>query len=164
HYIRRTGAKVDAWGIGMLAVGIGSLQFVLDKGQQEDWFASNRIAALTFVSAAALIIFIVHEFRIAHPVINLRVFHERTYATGVFMMTTLGFVLYGSLVLLPMFLQTVLGYSAVEAGVAMAPRGLGSFIAMPLIGLLTMKIDPRKLLVCGLIGGALTLFQLGSLN
>src|SRR5438876_640176 len=69
HDIRRTGAKVDAWGIWMLAVGIGSLQFVLDKGQQEDWFASNRIAALTFVSAAALIIFIVHEFRIAHPVI-----------------------------------------------------------------------------------------------
>jgi DHA2 family multidrug resistance protein len=79
-------------------------------------------------------------------------------------MTVLGFVLYGSLVLLPLFLQTVLGYPAIEAGIAMAPRGLGSFIAMPIVGLLTAKVDPRKLLSVGLIGGAVTLFQLGSLN
>jgi DHA2 family multidrug resistance protein len=79
-------------------------------------------------------------------------------------MTTLGFVLYGSLVLLPLFLQTVLGYPAIEAGVAMAPRGLGSFIAMPIVGFMTAKVDPRKLLSIGLIGGAVTLYQLGSLN
>src|SRR5262245_65203634 len=102
--------------------------------------------------------------RTSHPVLNLRVFKERTYANGVFLMTTLGFVLYGSLVLLPLFLQTVLGYSAVEAGIAMAPRGMGSFIAMPVVGFLTAKVDPRKLLSIGLIGGAFTLFQLGSLK
>src|SRR5437773_7306691 len=79
-------------------------------------------------------------------------------------MTTLGFVLYGSLVLLPLFLQTVLGYPAIEAGIAMAPRGLGSFIAMPVVGFLTAKIDPRKLLSVGLLGGAITLFAFGSLN
>src|SRR5262245_52089135 len=163
-YLRKKGAKVDAWGIGMLAVGIGSLQYVLDKGQQEDWFASNSIIALTVVSALALVSFVIHELRTAHPVINLRVFQERNYATGVFLMTVLGFVLYGSLVLLPIFLQTVLGYPAIEAGIAMSPRGLGSFIAMPLIGILTTKIDPRKLLVAGLIGGSITLYQLGSLN
>jgi DHA2 family multidrug resistance protein len=148
----------------MLAVGIGALQFVLDKGQQEDWFASNLIVALTVLSAAAIITFIVYELRTAYPVLNLRVFHDRNYATGVFLMTSLGFVLYGSLVLLPIFLQTVLGYPAIEAGIAMSPRGLGSFIAMPLIGLLTTRIDPRKLLALGLIGGSLTLFQFGSLN
>ncbi|PYS55243.1 MAG: EmrB/QacA family drug resistance transporter [Acidobacteria bacterium] len=163
-YIRRTSAKVDTWGIGLLAVGIGSLQLVLDKGQQEDWFASNWIASLTILSAVLLTVFIIYELRTAHPVIHLRVFKDRTYATGVLLMTTLGFVLYGSLVLLPLFLQTVLGYPAVEAGVAMAPRGLGSFIAMPLIGFLTAKIDPRKLLGLGLIGGSLSLFALGSLN
>jgi DHA2 family multidrug resistance protein len=111
-----------------------------------------------------LVVFIIHELRTADPVLHLKVFKERTYSTGVFLMTTLGFVLYGSLVLLPLFLQTVLGYPAIEAGIAMAPRGLGSFIAMPLVGLMIGKVDPRKLLGCGLLGGAFTLFALGSLN
>src|SRR5215510_5020290 len=163
-YIRRTSTRVDTWGIGMLAVGIGALQVVLDKGQQEDWFSSNWITTLALVSAAMLIAFIVHELRTSEPVLNLRVFKERTYATGVFLMTTLGFVLYGSLVLLPLFLQNVLGYPAIEAGIAMAPRGLGSFIAMPIVGFLTAKVDPRKLLCIGLFGGAATLYALGSLN
>src|SRR5215470_11400373 len=163
-YIRRSAAKVDAWGIGMLAVGIGALQVVLDKGQQEDWFSSNWIKSLAGLALLMLLLFIIHELRTSDPVLHLRVFKERTYATGVFLMTTLGFVLYGSLVLLPLFLQTVLGYPAIEAGIAMAPRGLGSFIAMPIVGFLTAKIDPRKMLSVGLIGGALTLFALGSLN
>jgi len=163
-YIRRTTAKVDTWGIGMLAVGIGGLQIVLDKGQQEDWFSSTWITSLTVISVLMLALFIVHELLSKEPVLHLRVFKERTYSTGVFLMTTLGFVLYGSLVLLPLFLQTVLGYPAIEAGIAMAPRGLGSFIAMPIVGFLTAKIDARKLLGVGLVGGAITLFQLGSLN
>jgi len=163
-YIRRSGTRVDKWGIGMLAVGIGTLQLVLDKGQQEDWFSSNWITSLLILSVAMVALFIVHELRTADPVLHLRVFKNRTYSTGVFLMTTLGFVLYGSLVLLPLFLQTVLGYPAMAAGVAMAPRGLGSFIAMPLVGLLIAKFDPRKLLGCGLIGGAISLFVLGSIN
>jgi DHA2 family multidrug resistance protein len=163
-YIRRTATKVDTWGIGMLAVGIAALQVMLDKGQQEDWFSSNWITSLAFVALLSLALFIIHELRTGDPVLHLRVFKERTYATGVFLMTTLGFVLYGSLVLLPLFLQTVLGYSAIEAGIAMAPRGLGSFIAMPAVGFLTAKVDPRKLLCIGLLGGAFTLFQLGSIN
>ena len=163
-YIRRLAGKVDAWGIGMLAVGIGALQVVLDKGQQEDWFSSNWIASLAALAIFMLVLFVIHELTTSHPVLHLRVFKERTYATGVFLMTTLGFVMYGSLVLLPLFLQTVLGYPAIEAGIAMAPRGLGSFIAMPIVGFLTAKVDARKLLVVGLIGGAITLFMLGSLN
>src|SRR5215467_1663358 len=163
-YIRRGAAKIDTWGIGMLAVGIGALQVVLDKGQQEDWFASNWITGLFILSLVALGTFIIYELKTSKPVLHLRVFKERTFATGVFLMTTLGFVLYGSLVLLPLFLQTVLGYPAIEAGIAMAPRGLGSFIAMPLVGFLTAKIDSRKLLVVGLLGGAATLYMFGSLN
>src|SRR5262245_6700124 len=123
-YIRRTSTKVDAWGIGMLAVGIAALQIMLDKGQQEDWFSSNWITSLAVLSGVFLLWFVIHELRTRHPVLNLRVFKDTTYATGVFLMTTLGFVLYGSLVLLPLFLQTVLGYPAIEAGIAMAPRGL----------------------------------------
>lgn len=163
-YIRRSTTSVDAWGIGMLAVGIGALQLVLDKGQTEDWFESNWILSLTVLSIMMLLIFIIHELRTSDPIINLRVFKERTYSTGVFLMTSLGFVLYGSLVLLPLFLQIVLGYPAIEAGIAMAPRGLGSFIAMPVVGFLIGKVDPRKLLSIGLLGGAATIYALGSIN
>ena len=85
--------------------------------------------------------------------VDLRVFKERTYATGVFLMTVLGFVLYGSLVLLPIMLQTLLGYPSLQAGIAMAPRGIGSFIMMPMVGMLTGQIDPRKVLAVGLLVG-----------
>lgn len=163
-YIKRSSEGVDYWGIGMLAVGIGALQIVLDKGQQEDWFDSRFILTLAILSAASIALFIVHELRTKSPVLQLRVFKLRTYAAGVFLMTTLGFVLYGSLVLLPIFLQTLLGYPAFQAGIAMAPRGIGSFIAMPIIGLVLSKFDPRKILALGMVVGAFTLYRLSSLN
>jgi DHA2 family multidrug resistance protein len=163
-YIRRSASKIDTWGIGMLAVGIASLQIVLDKGQQEDWFSSTWITWTMILAVLMLVAFVMWELYTKDPVINLRVFKERTYSTGVFLMTTLGFVLYGSLVLLPLFLQTVLAYPAVQAGIAMSPRGLGSFIAMPIVGLLVAKTDPRKLLGIGLVGAALSLYALGALN
>ena len=163
-YIRRTTSRVDYWGLGMLAVGIGALQIVLDKGEQEDWFASHWITALAVLSASTLLALVYHELRTPHPVVHLRVLKVRTYSTGVFLMTSLGFVLLGSMVLVPILLQTLLGYSAVQAGIAMAPRGLGSFLAMPLIGMLIMKVDPRKLLVLGITGASFTLFQLSWLN
>jgi DHA2 family multidrug resistance protein len=163
-YVRRTSQSIDYWGIGMLAVGIGSLQIMLDKGQQQDWFSSKWIVGLLVVSAVTLIVFVVHELRTRSPVVNLGVFKDRSYSTGTFLMTTVGFVLYGSLVLLPLWLQTLLGYPPIQAGIALAPRGLGSFIGMPLIGAIMPKIDPRKLLGSGLILGSLTLFQLSRLN
>jgi DHA2 family multidrug resistance protein len=116
------------------------------------------------ISAVALIAFIIYELVVAHPVVDLRVFKERTYSAGVFLMTTLGFVLYGSLVILPIFLQTILGYPALQAGVAMFPRGLGSFIAMPFVGAIMSRFDPRKLLVFGLTACSISLVMLGSLN
>jgi DHA2 family multidrug resistance protein len=88
----------------------------------------------------------------------------RTYSTGVFMMTTLGFVLYGSMVLLPIFLQTLLGYPALEAGFAMLPRGLGSFLAMPIVGVLMSKFEPRKLLAYGIIVASYSLWMLSQIN
>jgi MFS transporter, DHA2 family, multidrug resistance protein len=163
-YLRKESRGIDYWGMGMLVVGIGALQFVLDKGQQEDWFASHMITTLAVLAAAALVALIIHELRTNTPVIDLRVFGNRTYATGVFLMTVLGFVLYGSMVLLPVMLQTLFGYSALEAGKAMAPRGIGSLIMMPMVGVLTSKIDPRKLLGTGLVIGGVTLLWLGQLN
>ncbi|HYM13636.1 MAG TPA: DHA2 family efflux MFS transporter permease subunit [Bryobacterales bacterium] len=163
-YIRRPSSRIDYWGIGMLAVGIGALQIVLDKGQEEDWFSSHWIAALLVVSLVMLAVFLIHEWRAEHPVVDLRILKVRTYSTGVFLMTVLGFVLYGSLVLIPILLQTLLGYPALQAGIAMFPRGLGSFIAMPIVGAIMFRFDPRKLLGLGFLGASFTLFQLSWLN
>src|SRR6187551_1723399 len=105
-YLRRESSGIDYWGMGMLIVGIGALQFVLDKGQQEDWFSSTMITMLSIVSAAALIALIIQQLMSKEPIIDLHLFTDRTYSVGVFLMTVLGFVLYGSLVLLPIMLQT----------------------------------------------------------
>ena len=163
-YIRRPRSGIDYWGIGMLAVGIGALQVVLDKGQEDDWFSSHFIVWLTVIAASALAAFIARELLVRHPVVDLRVFRVPTYSTGVFLMTVLGFVLYGSLVLLPIFLQTLLNYPALQAGIAMAPRGFGSFIMMPVTGVIISRFDPRKLLGLGIVFTAITLFQLAHLN
>jgi len=163
-YIKRAVGRIDYWGMGMLAVGIGALQIILDKGQEKDWFSSALITRLAIVAAAALIVFVIYELVVEHPVVDLRVFKERTYSAGVFLMTVLGFVLYGSLVILPIFLQTILGYPALQAGIAMFPRGLGSFIAMPFVGIIMSRFDPRKLLVVGTIACAFSLVLLGTLN
>src|SRR5437667_2764624 len=133
-YIRRRSEQIDYWGIGMLAVGIGALQIMLDKGQEESWFESSLIVGLAVTAAVTLVAFVFRELRTRAPVVDLRVLKIRTYATGVFLMTVLGLVLYGSLVLLPIMLQTLLGYPAVQAGIAMAPRGMGSFVSMPIVG------------------------------
>jgi MFS transporter, DHA2 family, multidrug resistance protein len=163
-YLRREAEKVDYWGIGMLVVGIGALQYVLDRGQEVDWFANQSIVILSIVSAATLLVLLYHELTTDHPIIDLHVFKERSYATGVFLMTMLGFVLYGSLVLLPVMLQTLLGYPALQAGIAMAPRGMGSLVMMPIVGMLTSKVDVRKLLALGFFVAGMTLVWLGSLN
>jgi len=163
-YIRRSGKGIDFWGMGMLALGVGALQIVLDKGQEEDWFASNWMAILAAIAGVALIAFVIRELRTRDPVVHLRVFRNRTYSAGVFLMTVLGFVLYGSMLLVPIFLQTLLGYPALEAGVAMAPRGLGSFLMMPVVGTVLGRFDPRKVLAVGLCGASWSLYSLSRLN
>jgi DHA2 family multidrug resistance protein len=163
-YLRKESKGIDYWGMGMLVVGIGSLQYVLDKGQQDDWFNSSTIALLSVVAAVTLVALVIHQLISKNPIIDLRIFKDRTYAVGVFLMTVVGFVLYGSLVLLPVMLQSLLRYSSLEAGKAMAPRGIGSLIMMPLVGYLTGHVDPRKLLVGGLTIGGVTLLWLGQLN
>ncbi len=163
-YIRKPSGRIDYWGIGLLALGIGALQVVLDQGQQKDWFSSDWIATLAVIAVIALAVFVIYELKTPHPIVRLRVLKIRTFASGVMLMTVLGFVLYGSLVLLPIFLQTLLGYPALEAGVAMAPRGFGSFLAMPVVGAIMARFDPRKLLALGIAGASITLMQLSWLN
>jgi MFS transporter, DHA2 family, multidrug resistance protein len=163
-YLRKESRGVDYWGIGMLAVGIGALQILLDKGQEEDWFESHFMVALAIIATVTLVAFVIHELRTDDPVVDLHVFKIRSYAVGVFLMTVVGFVLYGSLVLLPIMLQTLLGYPSLQAGIAMAPRGVGAFFMMPITGIMTGRFDARKLLSVGLVIGGITLIWLSWLN
>lgn len=164
HYIRRRAGRIDYWGIGLLVVGIGALQVMLDKGQQEDWFQSNLIKVLASIAVVGIAALIVRELLVENPIVDLRVFGNRTYATGVFLITVLGFVLYGSTVLLPLLMQTLLGYSALEAGFSILPRGLASFVMMPVIGILMTKVEPRKLLCAGLVIVSTSLLMLSRLS
>jgi DHA2 family multidrug resistance protein len=163
-YLQRKTVRIDYWGIGFLAVGMGALQIMLDKGQELDWFSSMEIRSLAAVAAAMLAAFVMRELIADEPVVNLRVLKNTTYSAGVFLMTMLGFVLFGSLILIPILLQTLLGYPSLQAGMAMAPRGIGSFFANPIIGLLVGRVGPRKLLALGIISGSITLYWLGMIN
>jgi MFS transporter, DHA2 family, multidrug resistance protein len=163
-YLKRQVSRVDYWGLSYLAIGIAALQITLDKGEQEDWFSSNLIVVLAIVAAAGLIALVVRELRVKDPIVDLRVFRERTYAAGAFLITLVGFVLFASLVLVPIMLQTLLRYPPLQAGIAMAPRGIGSLIAMPLVGIAMSWVDPRKLLAAGFLLGAWTMFALASFD
>src|SRR5207244_7032289 len=116
-YLRRERTGIDYWGIGLLTVGMGCLQVMLDKGQEEDWFSSHFIVALAALAFVGLGGLIIRELKATHPVIDLSVFKYRSYAVGTFLMTIVGFVLYGSTVLLPFLMQELLVYSEIHAGV-----------------------------------------------
>ena len=163
-YLRRERTGIDYWGIGLLTVGMGCLQVMLDKGQEEDWFSSHFIVALAVLAVIGLGGLIIRELKATDPVIDLSVFKYRSYAVGTFLMTIVGFVLYGSTVLLPLLMQELLGYTATHAGVTNLPRGMASFLFMPVVGILVGKVDSRKLLVVGLIATAGAMFSLSFFN
>ena len=158
-YIRgQRAGSIDYWGLGLLVVGLGALQVVLDKGERDDWFSSAFITRLAIIAAVALIILIYHELKTRHPVVDLRLFKERNYASGTTIMFFFGFVLYGSIMLLPLFLQTLMGYDATLAGWALAFGGIGSIMIMPVVGRLTMVMDSRKIVFMGLILNAYAVY------
>jgi DHA2 family multidrug resistance protein len=164
-YLRRESGRADYLGISLLAIGVASLQIGLDQGQKEDWFSSHWITGLLVTAVVVLALFIVYALKARRPVVDLRVFKESTYAMGVVLITLMGFVMYGGLVLMPVLLQTLMGYSPLMAGIAMAPRGLGSLVIMPLVGVLMAKgADPRKVLGTGFVLGGFTFYWLSWLN
>ena len=163
-YLRKKSMGIDYWGIGLLVLGMGSLQIMLDKGQEDDWFASHFITVLTVLAVIGLVGLVIRELTVKHPVIDLGVFRYRSFAIGTSLMMALGIVLYGSTVLLPLLMQEVLGYTATHAGITNLPRGIASFVAMPLVGFLTAKIDARKLLILGFTAGAFAMYDLSVLS
>lgn len=156
--------SVDYAGFGFMALWLASLQIVLDKGQQEDWFNTPWIAWFSLVSAASFVAFVVWELRAKEPIVNLRVLGNRNFAMGTAMMTLLGMVLYGSISLLPMFLQSLMSYSALDSGLAMSPRGFGAVVAMILVGKLLGKVEPRVFIGCGFLCLGLVCFRFAGIN
>jgi DHA2 family multidrug resistance protein len=165
HYLKdgKTG-RVDIWGMGFLALGFGMLQMVLDTGQRKDWFGSNQLRTWTALCVMGLVGMVIRELTAHDPIVDLRGLKDITYSTGVILMTMVGFVLYASLTMVPIYLETLLDYPAYQAGLAMSPRGLGALIATPIIGQLTNRYDPRKLLFAGFLMGFWSMLSLSHLN
>lgn len=163
-YIRRRSERIDYWGLSLMIIGIGALQIALDQGQEEDWFASRWITMTLVLAAVALVVLTVHEILARFPIIDLRIFKEPTYTMGVVLITLMGFVLYGSMVIFPILLQTVMQYPPLQAGIAMVPRGLGMLLMTPIVGILIGRMDPRLLLASGFSIGAVTLYWFSKLD
>jgi MFS transporter, DHA2 family, multidrug resistance protein len=163
HMIRKK-LKIDYIGLGLLSVGLGFLQVVMDKGQRDDWFGSHFILWATIVASAALVAAIVWEYLQKDPIVDLHLLKERNFAIAVFTMYILGFVLYGTTVLLPILLQTLLGYSAMQSGLVLLPGGLVMLGVLPIVGFLLGKIEARWLVVFGLIVTATGLFMMAGFD
>jgi DHA2 family multidrug resistance protein len=164
HYLKKLKQKVDYWGLGLIVVGIGSLQIVLDKGQREDWFSSAFITRLAIISAISLIAFILIELKTREPILNLREFKDVSFSSANIIQCVAFFVLFGILVMLPLFLQQLLGYTAVLAGMVLAPGGIASLIAMPIAGRLLTKVNPKILMIFGIIVTTISTFIMVHFN
>jgi DHA2 family multidrug resistance protein len=161
-YIKKAIAgKLDALGLGLLAIWLGALQIVLDKGQEDDWFGAMWIRWAVVILVVAFVAFLVRELTHDKPLVRLRIFKDRNFAAGCVLIFLFGGVVYGLVTLLPLFFQELLGYTALAAGMAVSPRGLGSLFFMPVIGLLTDRMDNRYLVCAGFVFTALCSFAMG---
>jgi DHA2 family multidrug resistance protein len=163
-YMKRAKMKIDYWGLALLSSGLGCLQIVLDKGQQENWFSSGFIVWLSVISAISLISFIVVELTTEHPVVNLRAFRNISFTTGNVIMFLGFFNLFASIVLLPIYLQTLMGYTAFLAGLVLGPGGIATLIALPLAGSLVNKVNPKALLAFGIAVNAYATYLMSNFS
>ena len=159
---RRRRIRADYVGLGLITLAIASLQIVLDKGQEADWFGSPWITATTILSAYAFLIWIVWEWHHPNPVVDIRLFQRRNFATAMFFSFTIGIVLYGTTFMIPQFLQVELGYPAVKAGEALAGGGFAMICMLPIVGALVSRVDPRKLMAFGFISISAGLYYMST--
>ena len=163
-YLVREKGKIDLLGLSYMMVGLGALQIMLEKGEQEAWFESTMIRYLMIASIAGIILFIWRELTCNRPAVDLRILKDVNFASGSLIGGFLGMGLMGSLFLLPMFLQQLLGYPALDSGLIQMPRSLAMAIAMPLGGKLYNRLGPRMLIGSGLIVTAVSFYQLSRLS
>jgi DHA2 family multidrug resistance protein len=167
-YLKRRGLadglKIDYVGFGLLAVGLGALEVVLDEGQKEDWFSSHFIVTFAAIMAVCLIAVVVWELRQKEPIIDFRILKDRNYALATAAMLVLGFVLYASTALMPLFLQTLVGYTAMMSGLVLSPGGLVMVVCLPAVGILVRKYQPRWLVIFGVLVTSMGLFRMAKFN
>ncbi len=163
--ISRSG-RVDFMGLGLISLGVGCLEFVLDKGQEKDWFGDPNILAFSIIAACALAFFVWWEWRHDDPIVDLKLLKNRNFGTSVFLQFILGMVLFGTTVLIPQFLQVLLGYTAERAGMVLSPGALVLLLTMPISGRIVSsgKFDPRMLVAIGYSITAVGLFNLTRLD
>ncbi len=160
----RVRSPIDAWGLMLLMVGIGCLQYVLERGQADDWFDSNSIRLCSFLAVVAIPTFIWWELRIQHPIINLRLFKHPAVRNGTTMMMMLGLMLYSTVFVLPIFMNTIMGYTATQTGMIFIPGALITAFMMPIAGKLMKKTDPRLLIFFGMVTVEIFLYCLTRFN
>jgi len=165
---QKGGIKLDFLGFGLLGLTFGSLEFVLDKGQEDDWFGSRIIAFFVCAMVIAFVTMIwweLKQLREGHrPILNLTLFKRPQFAISFMLMFVLGFSLYSTTTMIPQFTQTVLGYTAELAGLVLSPAGFMMMCMMPVVGVLSGKVDPRKLIAFGFIDLTLSLVYMSQMN
>ena len=162
--VRQKIGRVDGIGLGLLALTIASLQILLDKGQEDDWFSSRVMIAFAFVAGIGLVAFLYRELTTDHPIIDLRLYRKRNFAMTQMVMLLIGAALYSTTVLIPQFLQELLGYSATQAGLALSAGGLVLMVLFPVVGYIGQKIDPRLMITFGFCLLTLGIWRIGDLN
>lgn len=163
-YLLRDRGSIDWLGLALMTVGLGALQLMLEEGQRDQWFESTYIVALAACTAIGLILFLWRELATAHPAVNLRIATDPSFSSATAIGGVLGMGLYGSLFLLPLFLQELLGYPAMKSGIALMPRGLAMAVVMPIGGRFYNRLGPRVLVGLGLVISAFSFWQLGQLT
>ncbi len=160
----RVRTPIDAWGLTLLIVGIGCLQYVLERGQADDWFDSNSIRICTLLAVVAIPTFIWWELKTQYPVINLRLFKHPAVRNGTVMMMMLGLMLYSTVFILPIFMNTIMNYSATQTGMIFIPGAILTAFMMPVAGKLMKKTDPRFLILFGMLTVEVFLYLLTKFN
>jgi MFS transporter, DHA2 family, multidrug resistance protein len=160
----RDGMKIDYIGLGLIAIGLGFLQVTLDKGQLEDWLSSNFIVTTLILAVVGIGGAVIWELRQKDPIVDLRLLKNRNFGLATATMLLVGFVLYGSTLILPLLLQSLLGYTALLSGLVLSPGGLVVLCMAPVVGWLTQRVEARWLLAFGVCIFALSLFHMSHFN
>jgi DHA2 family multidrug resistance protein len=151
-YIRKAKpGRIDAVGFGFMAIGLAALQILFDKGQEEDWFSSVWMRWAAVISFGSLLFFIIWELRVKEPIVNLRILKNRNFAVGCGLFFLFGAAIYGMIAMQPLFLQTLLGYTALSAGLTVSPRGLGALVALFIVGMMIGRLGARQLAAFGFV-------------
>ncbi len=164
HFLAKPKGGIDWFGLGLLTAGLASLQYVLERGQHDDWYQSNTIWTLTIVAVVSLTWFIWKTLRDKHPLVSLAVFRFRTFMIGNIIGIITGFGLFGTALILPLFFQSILGFTAFDTGMALLPGAIATAVSMMIVGRLVGKVDPRLLVGAGMIVFGVSTWWMGGLN